>query len=314
MKLFLCYDGEKSKGICNSVADSSKLEFSRDERDIIPIDDGDTEQIQTAMKADEDDEAVWLIASDNPLPVSLKRKFLKTSLGKIFIHCNEEVTEELVPRFLDEIHSRKRLLVERNLNSQKSEPSAEGVGLSYEDLAETLATTCRHKLIIEIGDLLSQEAQSYTNRRLCQSMVALLQPPLPGVPVSGSVDIGVCLHIAREVYLHPNSTDHYAPIEQNSEKKIANTNWESLFTLFYASFIYSGSTAIAISANTDDIVVTFHKNKNDSSGVIESDVRRTFDDLIEKAEQHSGFWKAENRHNELVIYLNDVQITPALGP
>jgi hypothetical protein len=314
MRLFLCYDGEKSEEICNAVAGSSALGVSKNQLDVIPIANGDTEQIQNAMKADENNEAVWLIASDNPLPMSLKRKFLKASMGKIFALCNEEGSAQLIPRILEEIYARKKLLDDRKVNLQRKEPSTEGADLTYNALAETLATSCRHNLIIEIGNLLSEDKQPPTNRRLCQSMVALLKPPLPGVPVSGSVDVGVCLHIARDVYQHPNLADHYPPIEQNNEKKITNTNWESLFTLFYASFIYSGTTDIAISADTNDIVVSFKKKNTDNSGVIESDVRNTFDKLIARAEQHSGFWKAENRSEELVIHLHDVPVTPVQTP
>jgi hypothetical protein len=310
MKLFLCYQGQRSEKVCKFVAVCPDLNFLKNQVELIPIDTSNPEQIRKKIKETKELETVWVFASDEPLPMALKREFFQRSKGKIFCNCGDGEIEGLAANIVVEIRKWERRL----MDFQAPENLTDYIEPSYEDLAGTLATNCRYNLVIEIDRLLSQSLGSANkkNRYLCQSMVALLQPPLPGVPVSGSVDVGVCLHIAREVFQQTDQLDQYPPIEKNNESKIANTNWESLFTLFYASFIYSGTSDITMSNSgvTSDIVVTFKKTIGRPPGGVESNVRDTFDKLIKKAEKDSGFWKAVNDDEKLVIYLQDKTIVP----
>jgi hypothetical protein len=304
--LVLCHDGKERELLCRDVAHSPRLNYSEDQCRVISS--GDNEQVQHALRESKPSNSLWVIATDKPLPNAIKREYfrgLNSAIGLVFVCLEDDRGDNLVERMLDEILKRRELLFDLKVSAQQTKSWTKRVDLNYPDLAKELAHSCRRHLQIDIGEQLSQSSTKY-RLQLCQSMIALLKPPLEGYPVAGSVDVNVCLELARNAYQASNSTDQPLPIAQNG--RISNTDWESLFTLCYASFVYSGATDISISETTIDsvgslIAVTFKKNKDDRSTTIKDpELIGCFEKLIENS-KHSGFWMGYNQPDDLVILL-----------
>jgi hypothetical protein len=120
-----------------------------------------------------------------------------------------------------------------------------------------------------------------------------------GYPPSRKVDVVASLRIAWDTYLYPKDEPLSIDGEQHIELGGLAT-WESLFTLFYATFVYSGFQKLSVKAeDKNKIVISFRPKEAHSDEYSQpaatvpksDDFDVIFDQLIQKAQEQSRIFE-----------------------
>jgi hypothetical protein len=309
LSLLLCHAGEKSAEICDQVAIHFNAQTENSAK-TINIQEFLTRTDSTPKDIVSDtssNDAIWLVISDEKLSAKHLRRFSEiSSFNKIFQALpGVDDYSGLVAGIISEIESRTKIQQSQTEISHQIQYEE----MPYDRIAENVAIGCRRHLIKKISRIVKNPKDETTpvkkipvkNSKLLQALVGLMQPPKKGTPVSGMTDVGVCLSIARDAYMFPEHDDSsHIGGEGGNPTNYANANWESLFTLFYASFVRSGHAKSNLNIDKDTITIKFEgKTENNSCNSEESttedqdlDFFKAFDGLLAKANDESNFLRA----------------------
>jgi hypothetical protein len=328
MKLLLCHLGPKSNQLCNEIKDKFQGLEQDYQSDIIPTEGSaeGIERLDNLIKNTQSNQAIWVIIIDGNLDAAKLQRFSGiSSFSKIIQALDERKNPSgFVRGIVHEIKSRVAIRENALQNSHFNCFNLNYGEMTYETIAEHLANACRKQLIRRISRNLANEsakgfpAEIPKNSRLLQALVGMLQPPIMGTPSSGKTDVIACLKIAWDAYLYPKAEEPKIAAGTRFHLKIAT--WESLFTLFYATFVYSDSRKFKVEIeDTNRIVILFEPGetyRDEKSQPMESIAKsgdfdsEAFVQLFNSGETPHKFFQLskDQNSNTITIRLNDSAI------
>jgi hypothetical protein len=305
MKLLLCHSGQKSAELCDAI--ETRVSGRETDYNLERINIGesaDESEVKRLIENNQSNQAMWVIISDDELDLKQRQTFSGIpAFDKIILPLDRRKPSGYVNGIVKEIGSRVNI---RKGLSQKDDTDGIQIDyteMSYDTIAEYLAHACRKHLIQRISRNLVQENSSVVskNSKLLQTLVGggMVQPPIMGYPPSRKVDVVASLRIAWDTYLYPKDEPLSIDGEQHIELGGLAT-WESLFTLFYATFVYSGFQKLSVKAeDKNKIVISFRPKEAHSDEYSQpaatvpksDDFDVIFDQLIQKAQEQSRIFE-----------------------
>lgn len=325
VRLFLCHSGEQSAQLCNDIQshfqgayDWEKISIEEPEKGIDSLD----RLIETTQSY----QAILVILIDEKNNVPKLQRFSRISSFCKIIQALDggKNPSGFVRGIVNEIESRVEIQKNALTDTRFDSIQFDDEKMPYETIAEHLANACRKQLIRRISRNLVEEnarsvpAQITKNSRLLQALVGRLQPPIMGTPSSGKTDVIACLKIAWDAYLYPKVEK--PPIAEGPRFNLKNATWESLFTLFYATFVYSDSRKLKVKIeDANRIVISFEPAESypDQKSQLSESVAKSgdfdtkaFDQLFNSGETTHKFFQLskDQNSNVITILLNDSAI------
>jgi hypothetical protein len=303
MKLLLCYSGQKSVELCDAI--ETRVSGRETDYNLERINIGESayeSEVKRLIENNQSNRAMWVIITDGNLDLKQRQTFSGIpAFDKIILPLDWRKPSGFVNGIFNEIESRVSIRKGLSPKDDTDGIQIDYTKMSYDTVAQHLAHACGKHLIQRISRNLVQENSSVVskNSKLLQALVGggMVQPPIMGNPPSGEADVVASLKIAWDAYLYPKCEPLSIDGEQHIKLRGVAT-WESLFTLFYATFVYCGFQKLIVKAeDKNKIVISFRPKEAHSDDYSQPTANVTksdefdvvFDQLIQKAQKQSKF-------------------------